>query len=54
MLALLATSANGFAPAAAPMLAPVRAPAAVTMGIENELGATGPLLPYWDPLGMVN
>jgi len=26
--------------------------AAAAMGIENELGATGPLLPYWDPLGM--
>jgi len=22
------------------------------MGIESELGATGPLLPYWDPLGL--
>jgi len=39
---------RGFAP-----LAAVRAPQpAVRMGLESELGATGPLLPYWDPLGL--
>jgi hypothetical protein len=38
----------------APMPA-ARAPTrsvAPTMGLESELGATGPLLPYWDPLGL--
>merc|ERR1719426_320549 len=32
-------------------LAPRASPPAVTMGVETELGATGPL-GYWDPLGL--
>lgn len=42
----LSSSAMAFAPTPVP-----RAPAA-RMGLESELGATGPLLPYWDPLGL--
>ena len=30
-----------------------RGAVSVRMGLESELGATGPLLPYWDPLGLV-
>jgi len=51
-MALAASSAMvvGFqAPAHA--LAPRASPPAVTMGVETELGATGPL-GYWDPLGL--
>lgn len=52
MALLLPSMANAFAPPAA-ALAPVTRAAAPTMGLESELGATGPLLPYWDPLGLV-
>ena len=41
-----------FAPAM-PLQAPLTRSAAPAMGLESELGATGPLLPYWDPLGLV-
>ena len=37
-------------PAALPRVHAARS--AVTMGVETELGATGPL-GYWDPLGLV-
>merc|ERR1719213_1218406 len=50
MLALASVTTSAFSPAQA--LAPaMRAPAPI-MGLESELGATGPLLPYWDPLGL--
>ena len=51
----LSTATFAFAPTLTPM-APattVRA-AAPAMGLESELGATGPLLPYWDPMGLVS
>merc|ERR1719231_577490 len=35
----------------APTLAPRASPVAVSMAVETELGATGPL-GYWDPLGL--
>ena len=35
-------------------LAPAGRSSVVSMGLESELGATGPLLPYWDPLGLVS
>ena len=35
-------------------LAPAGRTPVVSMGLESELGATGPLLPYWDPLGLVS
>jgi len=48
-LAML-SSASAFAPALAP--APAPRASTPTMGLADELGATGPLLPYWDPLGL--
>ena len=56
MLALSLVSGAGLglvptAPVRAPTAAQLRSPAPA-MGLESELGATGPLLPYWDPLGM--
>ena len=52
MLASVATQAFGFAPAPVAPVPVVRA-AAPQMGVESELGATGPL-GFWDPLGMVS
>eukprot|EP00966_Prymnesium_polylepis_P099024 2293213-Prymnesium_polylepis.1 len=49
-LALPSFTAGFVAPAAVPSLQQARS--AVTMGVETELGATGPL-GYWDPLGLV-
>ena len=52
MLALAAPMSLAYSPM--PLVqAPAARSAAVTMGLESELGATGPLLPYWDPLGLV-
>mmetsp|Transcript_62572 Transcript_62572/g.166248 ORF Transcript_62572/g.166248 Transcript_62572/m.166248 type:complete len:204 (-) Transcript_62572:287-898(-) len=48
-LALPSFTAGFVAPAAVPSLQQARS--AVTMGVETELGATGPL-GYWDPLGL--
>ena len=52
-LSLHTTASLAFAP---PTAMPARAvavrSAAPTMGVETELGATGPL-GYWDPLGLV-
>ena len=33
--------------------APTMRASVPAMALESELGATGPLLPYWDPLGLV-
>ena len=52
MALLLASSGLGFAPTAAVRAPVVSRAAAPAMGLESELGATGPLLPYWDPLGL--
>ena len=50
MLALVPTHTLAFGGAAVPaMLSRAAVP---SMGLESELGATGPLLPYWDPLGL--
>merc|ERR1719409_2510157 len=46
MLSIAYASVPSYAP-----MAPVRA-AQPRMGLADELGATGPLLPYWDPLGL--
>ena len=51
MALALASQALSYTTGSLMAAAPNRA--AVNMGIEQELGATGPLLPYWDPLGMV-
>jgi len=53
MLAALSLQSAAFVPAMAPLRPAVSQPAAsvVTMGVESELGATGPL-GYWDPLGL--
>lgn len=49
MALVLSLSSAAFTPAL-----PASAPRTSTlmMGLESELGATGPLLPYWDPLGL--
>ena len=52
MALALATCAAAFAPLPAARAPELRA-TGVSMGLESELGATGPLLPYWDPLGLV-
>ena len=52
MLAI-STASVSFAPMAA-ALAPAVRSAGPVMGLADELGATGPLLPYWDPLGLVS
>merc|ERR1719326_1660676 len=51
MALALATCAAAFAPLPAARAPELRA-TGVSMGLESELGATGPLLPYWDPLGL--
>ena len=52
MLSLLSAPVS-FAGAAAPSLQPAVRASSPSMGLEGEIGATGPLLPYWDPLGLV-
>ena len=51
-VSMMAASMHAFT--SAPALAHRSAGVSVSMvSLENELGATGPLLPYWDPLGLV-
>lgn len=50
-LALATSFAAGFAPPAALPARTQPSRSALTMGVESELGATGPL-GYWDPLGL--
>jgi len=50
MLSLVSASCT-FSGLASSPLTTVSRPA-ISMGLEAELGATGPLLPYWDPLGL--
>ena len=49
---MVAATTLGFTPQVA-FQAPVVRSTGPVMGLESELGATGPLLPYWDPLGLV-
>lgn len=53
MLAIHSGVALAFAPpASVPARMQTMRASGVNMGLESELGATGPLLPYWDPLGL--
>jgi len=52
MLALTSCSGPSFAAPLAPATRAARGAASPTMGVETELGATGPL-GYWDPFGFV-
>jgi len=51
MALIVASLSSGFTPMPA-LAAPVLRSSVPMMGLESELGATGPLLPYWDPLGL--
>ena len=53
MLALGSYTATAFAPSMAVTAPTVTRAAAPAMALADELGATGPLLPAWDPLGLV-
>ena len=53
MLSLGSYTAAAFAPSMAVTTPTVTRAGAPAMALADELGATGPLLPAWDPLGLV-
>jgi len=52
LYAMTVPATSAFAPATIATPPSTVRSAAPVMGLESELGATGPLLPYWDPLGL--